>query len=97
MDKAVEEQLEVIAWALGKRKSVLNTSEVSRVLGVSVSTVTSWAAAGIFLDYMKPSEQFRNKTSQANKDQKQARDRSRVLYSTLVIAKFLTYSSIKTA
>lgn len=111
MNKDIEEQIEVIAWALGKRKPMLSISDVSLILGVSVSTVSNWVALGIFLDYMKPYEQIRHKTGHENNNQKEvkckspvlsneqeeAKSKGRILFPITVIARFVTYGCIKAA
>lgn len=81
MDKAIEEQMEVIAWSVGKRKIALNTSEVSRCVGISCSTLEQYRKQNLGIEYKK---------------EEVAGKKSRVVYPTLNVAKWLC-NTIKTA
>lgn len=84
MEKCLIDQLELIERIVGKGKGALNTSEVASVLGVSSSTVDSWRKQGIGIGYMKPNGKLEN-------------DKSRVLYPTIEVAKWMIKNSINTA
>jgi DNA-binding CsgD family transcriptional regulator len=84
MDKAIQEQLEIIEWAVGKRKATLNTSEVAKCLGLSSSTIDSYRKQACMIEHIKPSSQGNG-------------DKGRVLYPTLAVAKWLIKHTIKAA
>jgi hypothetical protein len=84
MDKAIEEQFEVIVRILGKRKGALNTSELAVILGVSSSTIDGWRKSGCGVEYIKPAGQGSG-------------EKGRVLYPTLCVARWLVQNTIKTA
>lgn len=84
MEKCLIDQLELIERIVGKGKGALNTSEVASLLGVSCSTIDGWRKQGIGIGYMKPNSKSEN-------------DKSRVLYPTIEVAKWILKNSVKTA
>jgi predicted site-specific integrase-resolvase len=83
MDKDVLEQLEMIQRIVGNDKGVLNTSEAAKLLGISPSTLDTWRKQGIGVPYLKP-------------NMKADRDKARVMYSILDIAKWILNQKVKT-
>lgn len=84
MEKELADQIELIERVVGKKKGVLNTSEVAKVLGVSNSTVDGWRTGGVGIPYIKP-------------NMKSEKDKSRVLYPVIEIAKWIIKNMVKTA
>jgi len=110
MTKEIEEQLEIIEWALEKRKITLNTSEVAKIIGVSSSTIDNWREEGCGIEYLKPYDDcmqekggntsgIKNLNTNTNfkEDKKGKKSKSRVLYPTLNVAKWLIKKPVKTA